>query len=120
MQQLCSAKHTALALSEQEMWHICQSVEENDFFTLSHPHFTEECPGFGPCTLIEPKDLSTLQVFTNGQTHKVEFHQNYELNHGAPAGSNFYKLKSVVKTIESVLSQYNNNNYLPETNCRYA
>jgi hypothetical protein len=69
VQQLCSAKHTALALSEQEMWHICQSVEENDFFTLSHPHFTEECPGFGPCTLIEPKDLSTLQVFTNGQTH---------------------------------------------------
>jgi hypothetical protein len=35
-------------------------------------------------------------------------------------GSDFYKFKSVVKTIESVLSQYNNNNYLPETNCRYA
>gem|GEM_PF-3293601 len=106
------------------MWHSWQSVKENDFFTLPHPHFTEECPGFGPCTLIEPEDLSTLQVFANGQTRiKWNFRQNYELNHGAPAGSNFYKFKSVVKTIESVLSQYNsssNNNYLPETNCRYA
>jgi hypothetical protein len=55
------------------------------FFTLPCPHFTEECPGFSPCTLIEPEDLSTLQVFANGQTHKVEFRQNYELNHGAPA-----------------------------------
>jgi hypothetical protein len=59
-------------------------------------------------------------VYKWADAYKVEFHQNYELNHGAPAGSNFYKLKSVVKTIESVLSQYNNNNYLPETNCRYA
>jgi hypothetical protein len=25
-------KHTALALSEQEMWHSWQSAEENDFF----------------------------------------------------------------------------------------
>jgi hypothetical protein len=60
-------------------------------------------------------------VYKWADAYKVEFHQNYELNHGAPAGSNFYKFKSVVKTIESVLSQYNNNNnYLPETNCRYA
>jgi hypothetical protein len=100
-------------------------LKKTTFFTLPRPHFTEECPGFDPCTLIEPEDLSTLQVFTNGQTHiKWNFRQNYELNHGAPAGSNFYKFKSVVKTIESVLSQYsssnNNNNYFPETNCHYA
>jgi hypothetical protein len=58
--------HAALALSEQEMWHSWQSVEENDFFMLPHSHFTEECLGFGPCTLIEPEDLSTnLQVFAN-------------------------------------------------------
>jgi hypothetical protein len=69
VQQLCSAKHTALALSEQEMWHIWQSAEENDFFTLPHPHFTEEYPGFGLCTLIEPEGLSTLHVFANEQTH---------------------------------------------------
>lgn len=118
--QMCNnfaAQHTALALSEQEMWHIWQSVEENDFFYAARLY--RGCPDFGPCTLIEPEDLSTLQVFANEQTHGVEFRQNYELNHGAPAGSNFYKSKSVVKTIESVLSQYNNN-HLPETKCRYA
>jgi hypothetical protein len=42
-------------------------LKKMTFFTL--PDFTEQCPGFGPCTLIEPEDLSTLQVFTNGQTH---------------------------------------------------
>jgi hypothetical protein len=62
--------HTALALSEQEMWHSWQSAEENDFFYAASPHFTEEYPGFGPCTLIEPEGLSTnLHVFANEQTH---------------------------------------------------
>jgi hypothetical protein len=61
-------------------------LKKTTFFTLPRPHFTEECPGFGPCTLIEPEALSTLQVFTNGQTHiKWNFRQNYELNRGAPA-----------------------------------
>jgi hypothetical protein len=30
--------HTALALSEQEMWHSWQSVEENDFFLRCLTH----------------------------------------------------------------------------------
>jgi hypothetical protein len=81
-----AAQHTALALSEQERCSTAgDQLKKTTFFTLPHSHFTEECPGFGPCTLIEPEDLSTLQVFTNGQTHKVEFRQNYEVKHGAPA-----------------------------------
>lgn len=93
------------------------------FFTLPHPHFTEEYPGFGPCTLIEPEGLSTnLHVFANEQTHiKWNFARIKSSTTALQPGSNFYKFKSVMKTIEeSVLSQYNNNNYLPETNCRYA
>jgi hypothetical protein len=94
------------------------------FFTLPHPHFTEEYPGFGLCTLIEPEGLSTnLHVFANEQTHiKWNFARIKSSTTALQPGSNFYKFKRVMKTIEeSVLSQYNNNNHLPpETNCRYA
>jgi hypothetical protein len=71
VQQLCSAKHTP-------RWHFqnkrCgtagNQLKKMTFFTLPHPHFTEEYPGFGPCTLIEPEGLSTLHVFAeNEQTH---------------------------------------------------
>jgi hypothetical protein len=44
-------------------------LKKMTFFTLPHPHFTEEYPGFGLCTLIEPEGLSTLHVFANEQTH---------------------------------------------------
>lgn len=95
------------------------------FFTLPHLHFTEEYPGFGLCTLIEPEGLSTLHVFANEQTNiRWNFARIKSSTTALQPGSNFYKFKSVMKTIESVLSQYNynnnNNNYLPETNCRYA
>jgi hypothetical protein len=45
-------------------------LKKMTFFTLPHPHFTEEYPGFGLCTLIEPEGLSTnLHVFANEQMH---------------------------------------------------
>jgi hypothetical protein len=99
-------------------------LKKMTFFTLPHPPFTEEYPGFGLCTLIEPEGLSTnLHVFANEQTHiKWNFARIKSSTTALQPGSNFYKFKRVMKTIEeSVLSQYNNNNHLPpETNCRYA
>jgi hypothetical protein len=78
--------HTALALSEQEMWHSWQSVEENDFFYAAPPPLYRGMPRLWPMHADRARGpVYSAGVYKWADAYKVEFRQNYELNHGAPA-----------------------------------
>jgi hypothetical protein len=103
-------QHVALKLSEQELYTIWQSVNENNFFAL--PDFAK-IQTSGMQIGVDPEDRSALQITANDQEHKVGYRQNYELNYGLKGGLSNYK--SIEETIKSVLSEYN----LPKTGCAH-
>jgi hypothetical protein len=108
-------QHATLALSQQELKFIWKAVQENDFFSLSD--LTEKCSPLAiSCREIAPEDKAELQITsTNGETNKVEFRQNYALNHNNAA--ELKRFKAIVSAIDEVLSHYGN---LPRPDCVYA
>ncbi|MGI0005068.1 MAG: hypothetical protein ACREAO_00190 [Nitrososphaera sp.] len=107
-----SVRHAAIALSQQDLEQIWLSIQENAFFGLTED-FTKECPDVGKCVVLAPSNRMTLEVQAEGQTKKVEFNQNYALNHN---NAELDRFMQVVNTIKGVLDDYEN---LPESGCAY-
>jgi hypothetical protein len=55
-----------------------------------------------------------LQITAGDETNKVEFHQNYALNHTT---TELKRFNAIVLAIEEVLAHYED---LPESDCTYA
>lgn len=107
-------KNATLALSQDELHLLWTSVYENDFFAIGD--MTEECPdtSFASCMSIEPESTATLQVTAAGNTHTVNYMQNYELNHHDSDG--LARFNNIASTIEGVLARHPE---LPRSICTF-
>lgn len=106
-------QHATLALSQQELLSIWQSMQQNDFFEITED-FTNPCPvPFDTCVGIDPESRMTLQVTANGESKKIDFVQSYAMNND---NAQLNRFMAIVGSIDNVLANYEN---LPQTDCVY-